>query len=240
MSNKELKKDLIAERMLGIINFSKKNKFLVSGVFLVLLLGLVFWTYSESQKEKDLKEAKILVSNLYNQISQTQNPLDTASVKNKVFSEIDSLRNNNKYKNSKNIALISMVIPQDYDSSSDDYVARKQDIIKNVNQIMLASNYILLGDHYSDQENWKLAIEQYKFAIEESIAPWEKAYSNYKLGLIHYEMKKFNEAVKYHEIADSLLNSLRSNIAMSNTFYFIKVLADNELSLEMSKTQFKK
>jgi len=152
------------------------------------------------------------------------------------ISEINNLFND--FPKSEEVSYLGILM-----LSNDSLVSRDRiQTIKNniTNDWFKTQIYIMSGDLYSDEKNYEDSLEDYKFALNISTTNAQKAYINYKIGLVNSELSNNEKSYSHHIKAKELFEKSNEVRALSSDLLFKDWKSRNELSLNKLKIILKK
>ena len=240
MKNKELKSDAVAERIVSIFGYIRKNLYMFIGLICISILAL-WWVNrtlhlfdSSLSEEENIKARMASDKIMLELINQGANNSDY--INNILTQKIDSIYT--LYPDSDNIGYLGFMLSKENENLYKDNI----DIMKNniENDWFKTQAFLISGDYYSDNEDLNKAKEDYEKAIKYSATDTQKAYSNYKLGNIYFELDNFEYALSAFEKADELFQKSKQNQTLNRNQQFNSWVERNTIALNKIKNIFKK
>ena len=241
MKNKNLKSDIVAEYIVTAFSYIAKNKI----TFLVVIAGIstsIWYFYPSEVSKEDMENSKqagdavilkkILDDQIDNSIQESDEVglnqiIDVSSDYDAAVIELDGAhKSNNYYKLS---------------TSNDSLFMEFSDLIEQIDNKTLKTLYLLReGDINSDNGDFGLAKSSYQSAISSSGSDALKGYANYKIGIIYFELKEFDNALSSFENATELFDKSQENTVLNNNQQFSAWMSRNNTALAKVKNILKK
>ena len=240
MKNKDLKSDVVAGYIVTAFSYIVRNKI----TFLVIIAGIstsIWYFYpsgvpqdkiNNSRQESDaIGLNQILNDDANNQesdaIGLNQILDNNANNYDAAVSKLDGLhKSNNYYKLS---------------TSNDSLFMEFSGLIEQIDNKTLKTLYLLReGDINSDNGDFGLAKSSYQSAISSSGSDALKGYANYKIGIIYFELKEFDNALSSFENATELFDKSQDNTALNNNQQFSAWVSRNNTALAKVQNILKK
>ena len=158
------------------------------------------------------------------------------------INEIDSL--NKIYPNSEEVNYLNLLILQSDSINNNDvesykYIANK---LKNniTNNWFKSQAYLISGDLNSDDSNFEAALDDYLNSLKFSNTNLQKAYVNYKLGLMYDKLDDLDKSYKFHNNANDFFVESNKLGSLKNDQQFNDWKTRNDIALNKLKIILKK
>ena len=240
MKNKELKSDVVAEKIVSFFAYIRKNLYIFIGLICISILALwwvdrTFHLFDSSlSDEEDLNARMASDKIMLELINQGANNSDY--INNILTQKIDSIYA--LYPDSDNIGYLGFMLSKEDEDLYKDNI----DIMKNniENDWFKTQAFLISGDYYSDNGNLNKAKEDYEKAIKYSATDAQKAYSYYKSGNVYLELDDFEYALSVFEKADKLFQKSKQNQTLNRNQQFSSWIERNTVALNKVKNILKK
>ena len=222
MKNKDLKSDVVAGYIVTAFSYIVRNKI----TFLVIISGISFsiWyfypselnqsTINNSRQSGDEASLKFVNSSNYEEFDSN-------------IAKLDSDHKSNSY--------------HKLSTNNDSLFIEYSNLIENIDNKTLKTLYLLKkGDINSDNGDFSLAKSSYQSAISSSESDALKGYANYKIGIIYFELKEFNNALSSFKKAAELFDKSQDNTALNNNQQFSAWVSRNNTVLAKVENILKK
>ena len=231
MNKDEIKKDIIAEKIIQFVTYLKNNLKLVLIIMGVLVAVVVVLSRNTSIKEAEENNALKETDKIMIELISSNSVIDT-NIKN----NINLLYA--KYPDSEAVNYLGLLLIKLDSSDKEDRI----NLIKNniTNDWFKTQAFLISGDYYSDILDYKSAKKDYNDAIKYASSNAQKGYSYYKLGNIYFEINNLSEAMDYYKQADNFFNSSKESESLNRDPQFQDWVSRNKIALHRIENLLKK
>ena len=240
MKKEEIKRDPVVDNILYIVSLLRKNLLLVSSV-IVLIIIVVFYIGNESSKNETARLNAInAVDELMVDFINSGASISNLTIE--FITKIDSL--NKIFPKSEEENYLNLLILQSDTSNNGDIKSFNDRINKVKNNIsnewFKSQAYLISGDLNSDDFKFELALDDYLNSLKYSNTNLQKAYVNYKIGLIYSILDDFEKSYGFHIDANKLFIESNRFGTLNNDIQFNDWSSRNDIALNKLKIILKK
>ena len=240
MKKEEIKRDPVVDKILYIVSFLRNNLLAVS-TSIVLIIIIVFYIGNESSKNEVARLNAIdAVDKLM--VDFINSGANISNLNSNYINEIDSL--NKIYPDSEEVNYLNLLVLQS-DSIYNNDVEAYRDIVNKVknnitNNWFKSQAYLISGDLNSDDSNFEDALDDYLNSLKFSNTNLQKAYVNYKLGLMYDKLDDLDKSYKFHNNANDFFVESNKLGSLKNDQQFNDWKTRNDIALNKLKIILKK
>ena len=231
MNKDEIKKDIIAEKIVQFVAYLKNNLKLVLTIIAILVAVVVVLSRNTSIKEAEENNALKETDKIMIELISSNSVIDT-----NIQNNINLLYA--KYPDSEAVNYLGLLLIKLDSSDKEDRI----NLIKNniTNDWFKTQAFLISGDYYSDNSDYKSAKKDYNNAIKYASSNAQKGYSYYKLGNIYFEINNLSEAMDYYKQADNFFNSSKESESLNRDPQFQDWVSRNKIALHRVENLLKK
>ena len=228
MKKDEIKRDPVVDKILGTVTFLRENiKYVIISLALLIVVILLVSRQSVINETNKINAIKSVDSVTLNFINSGDNLND---ISDDFISDINELLND--FPESEEVSYLGILM-----LSSDSLISRDRiKTIKNTitNDWFKTQIYIMSADLLSDEGNYKDSLKDYEYALNISTTNVQKAYINYKIGLVNSALLKKEKSYSNHIKAKEFFEKSSKNNAL-NIDVFKDWKSRNEVALNKLK-----
>ena len=241
MKKEEIKRDPVVDKyFIYTVSFLRKNLLVVSAVIFLIII-VVFYIGNESSKNETARLNAIdAVDKLM--VDFINSGANISNLNIEFITKIDSL--NKIYPQSEEVNYLNLLILQS-DSSYNDDIESFNDRVNKVknnisNEWFKSQAYLISGDLNSDDSKYELALDDYLNSLKFSNTNLQKAYVNYKIGLMYSKLDDFEKSFNFHSNANKLFIESNRFGTLKNDSQFNDWNSRNNIALNKLKIILKK
>ena len=234
MKKDEIKRDPVVDKILGTVSYLRENiKFVIISLILLIAVILLVSRQSvinENKRINAIKSADSLIIDFINSGDKL------ADISDDFILDINRLLND--FPDSEEVSYLGILM-----LSSDSLMSRDRiKTIKNTisNDWFKTQIYIMSADLFSDEENYENSLKDYEYALSISTTNVQKAYINYKIGLVNSVLTNNEKSYSHHLQAKDLFEKSNELNALSSNLLFKDWMSRNEVALNKLKIILKK
>tara|TARA_B100002051_G_scaffold222785_1_gene217138 strand:- start:11843 stop:12562 length:720 start_codon:yes stop_codon:yes gene_type:complete len=239
MKKEEIKRDPVVDKILYFVSFLRNNLLTVLAA-LVLIIIVVFYVGNESSKNETARLNAIdAVDKIM--VDLINSGVGIANLSNDFISKVDSL--SNLYPSSEEVAYLNFLILQSDSAYSENIksIEERFHILENISNDWFKSQvFLLTGDNLSDQGQYEKALYDYNNSLKFSNTNLQKAYVNYKIGLMYTKLDNYEKSYEFHNDANNIFTKNDWSDGVKNNAEYKDWKTRNDIALNKLKIILKK
>ena len=239
MKKEEIKRDPVVDKILYFVSFLRNNLLTVLAA-LVLIIIVVFYVGNESSKNETARLNAIdAVDKIM--VDLINSGVGIANLSNDFISKVDSL--SNLYPSSEEVAYLNFLILKSDSAYSENIksIEERFYILENISNDWFKSQVFLLsGDILSDRGQYETALYDYNNSLKFSNTNLQKAYVNYKIGLMYTKLDNYEKSYEFHNDANNILTKNDWSDGVKNNAEYKDWKTRNDIALNKLKIILKK
>lgn len=239
MKKEEIKRDPVVDKILYFVSFLRNNLLTVLAA-LVLIIIVVFYVGNESSKNETARLNAIdAVDKIM--VDLINSGVGIANLSNDFISKVDSL--SNLYPSSEEVAYLNFLILQSDSAYSENIksIEERFYILENISNDWFKSQvFLLTGDNLSDQGQYEKALYDYNNSLKFSNTNLQKAYVNYKIGLMYTKLDNYEKSYEFHNDANNIFTKNDWSESVKNNAEYKDWKTRNDIALNKLKIILKK
>ena len=239
MKKEEIKRDPVVDKILYFVSFLRNNLLTVLAA-LVLIIIVVFYVGNESSKNETARLNAIdAVDKIM--VDLINSGVGIANLSNDFISKVDSL--SNLYPSSEEVAYLNFLILQSDSAYSENIksIEERFYILENISNDWFKSQvFLLTGDNLSDQGQYEKALYDYNNSLKFSNTNLQKAYVNYKIGLMYTKLDNYEKSYEFHNDANNIFTKNDWSDGLKNNAEYKDWKTRNDIALNKLKIILKK
>ncbi len=239
MKKEEIKRDPVVDKILYFVSFLRNNLLTVLAA-LVLIIIVVFYVGNESSKNETARLNAIdAVDKIM--VDLINSGVGIANLSNDFISKVDSL--SNLYPSSEEVAYLNFLILKSDSAYSENIksIEERFYILENISNDWFKSQvFLLTGDNLSDQGQYEKALYDYNNSLKFSNTNLQKAYVNYKIGLMYTKLDNYEKSYEFHNDANNIFTKNDWSDGVKNNAEYKDWKTRNDIALNKLKIILKK
>ena len=239
MKKEEIKRDPVVDKILYFVSFLRNNLLTVLAA-LVLIIIVVFYVGNESSKNETARLNAIdAVDKIM--VDLINSGVGIANLSKDFISKVDSL--SNLYPSSEEVAYLNFLILQSDSAYSENIksIEERFYILENISNDWFKSQvFLLTGDNLSDQGQYEKALYDYNNSLKFSNTNLQKAYVNYKIGLMYTKLDNYEKSYEFHNDANNIFTKNDWSESVKNNAEYKDWKTRNDIALNKLKIILKK
>ena len=239
MKKEEIKRDPVVDKILYFVSFLRNNLLTVLAA-LVLIIIVVFYVGNESSKNETARLNAIdAVDKIM--VDLINSGVGIANLSKDFISKVDSL--SNLYPSSEEVAYLNFLILQSDSAYSENIksIEERFYILENISNDWFKSQvFLLTGDNLSDQGQYEKALYDYNNSLKFSNTNLQKAYVNYKIGLMYTKLDNYEKSYEFHNDANNIFTKNDWSDGLKNNAEYKDWKTRNDIALNKLKIILKK